>query len=118
MRAMESGIAGDIRGSAIRIIIRLALGEYTATGPRENILELESRVAWATVCNELQNEGYMMVSPEEYANAYGLPLASVIDRMEGAGSLFALVFRSGGQTSVLVPLEEKEEREGLGPILK
>ena len=102
----------EIRDSAIRIVTRLALGDYVLRGPRDNILELESRVAWATVATELHSEGYGMVSPEAYATICGEPPAFVIGMVELNGSLFALVY--GADT--LVPVPEREERKDLGPI--
>ena len=66
---MKHVILEEIRDSAIPIAIMLALGEYLTCGPQANILELESRVAWATVAAELHNEGYAMISPEELAAA-------------------------------------------------
>jgi hypothetical protein len=102
----------EIRESAVRIVIRLALGDYVLRGPRDNILELESRVAWATVASELHSEGYGMVSPEAYATTCGEPPASVTKMIEPDGSLFALVYR----VDALVPLPEREERDHLGPL--
>jgi hypothetical protein len=54
---MEPVILEEIRDSAIRIAIRLALGEYLLRGPQENVMELESRVAWATVVGEAGGSG-------------------------------------------------------------
>ncbi|WP_298266475.1 hypothetical protein [Geobacter sp.] len=105
----------DIRNSAVRIIIRLALGNYLLRGPGGNILELESRVAWATAVNELQNEGYLMVTPQEYAAASGLTEAEVVEQVEDEGSLFALFFPSEGEQGMVVPLE-REVKEHLGPL--
>lgn len=113
---MEPVILEEIRDSAIRIAIRLALGEYLLRGPQNNVLELESRVAWATVAAELQNEGYILITPEEYAKAYGLAPADVTDRIERDGSLFALVFAAVGETLTVVPAAGREERAHLGPI--
>jgi hypothetical protein len=109
---MEPVRLEEIRASAIRIVVRLALGEYILRGPRDNILELESRVAWATVATELYNEGYGMVSVEAYATVCGEPPAAVDDMIETDGSLFALVYGA----NALVPLPHREEREQLGPI--
>jgi hypothetical protein len=106
----------EIKDLAIRIATRLALGEYLIRGPLDNILELESRVAWATVAVELQKEGYTMVAPEEYAAFYDLSPATVSDRIETYGSLFALTYATAGETCTLVPLGEREEREELGPM--
>ena len=109
---MEPFKLEEIRESAIRIVIRLALGDYVLRGPRDNILELESRVALATVATELHSEGYGMVSLEAYATTCGEPPAAVTDMIELDGSLFALVYGA----DALVPLPEREEREHLGPI--
>jgi hypothetical protein len=109
---MEPVRLEEIRASAIRIITRLGLGDYVLRGPRDNILELESRVAWATVASELHGEGYGMVSVEAYATVCGEPPASVDDMIETDGSLFALVYGD----NVQVPLPDREEREHLGPI--
>ncbi len=109
---MEPATLEDIRASAIRIVIRLALGDYALRGPRENILELESRVAWSTVVTELHREGYGMVSLAAYATMYGEPPASVTEMIELDGSLFALVYGA----NVLVSLPEREEPEQLGPV--
>lgn len=113
---MVSVTLKEIRDSATRIAIRLALGELLVRGPHNNVLELESRVAWATVANELQNEGYIMVTPNEYAEAYALAPAAVSGMIEQDGSLFALVYASAGEKFTLVPLTEREAREQLGPI--
>lgn len=113
---MEAVILKEIRDSAIRIAIRLDLGKYQERGPHNNVLELESRVAWATVVSELQNEGYIIVPPEEYAAVCGLTQEDVIGMIEQDGSLFGLVYASAGETFMAVPLAEREEREQLGPI--
>lgn len=113
---MEPVTLKEIKDSATRIAIRLALGEYLVRGPRDNVLELESRVAWATVVTELQNEGYIMVPTEEYAALYGLNPADVIGMIEQDGSLFALVYSSAGETCRAIPLAERKAREQLGPI--
>jgi hypothetical protein len=113
---MELVILKDIRDSAIRIAIRLGLGEYRERGPHSNVLELESRVAWATVVTELQNEGYVIVRPEEYAAVYGMTPADVFGMIERDGSLFGLVYVSAGETFMAVPLAERKAQEQLGPI--
>jgi hypothetical protein len=113
---MEPIILKEIRDSSIRIVIRLGLGEYRERGPHNNVLELESRVAWATVITELQNEGYIVVSPEEYAAVYGLTPADVIGMIEQDGNLFGLVYASAGKTFMAVPLAERKAQEQLGPI--
>jgi hypothetical protein len=109
-------VLGVIRDVAIRITIRLALGDYRLQGPQDNILELESRVAWAAVVTELQNEGYRLVSPEEYGATYGLAPAAVGEMVDRHGTLFALVYASGGSAGMVVPLAEREENELLGPM--
>ena len=116
MRAMESVKLRKIGDSAIRIAIRLALGEYFVRGPQDNVLVLESRVAWATVASELLKEGYIMVLPEEYAAVYGLAPTAVNDMIERSGSLFALAYAARDETFTLVPLAEREVREQLGSI--
>jgi hypothetical protein len=113
---MPPVISEEIRDSAIRIVIRLGLGTCQVRGPGGNILELESRVAWATTVSELQNEGYAMVSPDEYGAAYGLTPAEVRDRIDGTGSLFAVTYASPGGSAMAVPLDEQEEKELLGPV--
>ncbi len=104
----------EIGKSAIRIVIRLSLGDYVVRGPRNNILELESRVAWATVASELHNEGYVMVPIEAYATICSLTPEAVSEMVETDGSLFALVHQAD-EGCELVPLPDREERE-LGPI--
>ena len=113
---MKPVILEEIRDSAIRIAIRLALGEYFLRGPQENIMELESRVAWATVATELEKEGYALISPEAYATANNLDPAAVTSMIEQDGSLFALVYAMGDQTFTAVPLPDREEREQLGSV--
>lgn len=113
---MRRVILEEIRDAAIRIAIRLALGEYRICGPQANILELESRVAWATVATELHNEGYAMISPEELAAAGGQPPAAVIAGIERKGDLFALCYAARGETFLLVSLPEREERDQLGSM--
>ena len=109
-------ILEEIRDSAIRIAIRLALGEYFLRGPQENVMELESRVAWATVAAELEKEGYALISPEAYATANNLTPAAVTSMIEQDGSLFALVYATGDETFTAVPLADREEREQLGSV--
>lgn len=105
MTCVEPVDVKRICGSAIRIAIRLALGEYLITGPRDNIMELESRVAWATIASELRNEGYGMVAPEEYGAALELTPAAVEVIIRQDGTLFALAYGA----DLLVPLEGREE---------
>lgn len=113
---MEPVILEEIRDLAIRIAIRLALGEYLLRGPQENILELESRVAWATVAAELEKEGYILISPEAYATANNLAPAAVTGMIEQDGSLFALVYLAGDETFMAVPMPDREEHEQLGAV--
>ena len=113
---MEPFTLEEIRKSAIRIVTRLALGDYVVRGPRNNILEVESRVAWATVASELHNEGYVMVPIEAYATICRLTPEAVSDMIETDGSLFALVYPPAGGACELVPVPEREEREQLGPV--
>lgn len=113
---MERVTVKAIRDSAVRIAIRLDLGEFQIRGPLDNVLEMESRVAWATVATELQNEGYGMVQPEEYAATYGVALAEVMAMIEQNGLLFALRYRTKEEDQLLVPLAEHELRADLGAI--
>jgi hypothetical protein len=113
---MEPVIFEEIRDSAIRIAIRLDLGEYFLRGAQENVMELESRVAWATVVAELEKEGYALVSPEAYATANNLAPPAVTDMIEQDGTLFALVYATGDETVTAVPLADREEREQLGSV--
>lgn len=98
-----------IRHDAVLVIIRLGLGRYELKGPGGNILEPESRVAWATVANELGGEGYTLVSPSEYADTFDLSEEEVLARVWGEGSLFALAYgdEAGSGAGLLVPLPEK-----------
>jgi hypothetical protein len=116
MTTLEPVVLKEIRDSAIRIAIRLALGEYLLRGAHGNVMELESRVAWSTVATELQNEGYVMVTPEDYAAAHALAPAAVGRMIEQDGSLFALVYPAAGETVTVVALAKREPREQLGPI--
>ncbi|BCS54577.1 hypothetical protein [Geobacter sp. SVR] len=93
-----------MKRDAICIIIRVGLGEYRLTGPQDNIMTPESRVAWATVVHELQGEGYALVSPEEYAEETGLAPDAVTALIHEQGSLFALAYRD----ELVVPLPRKE----------
>ena len=115
---METVIVREIVDSAIRIATRLALGEFIVRGPGNNVLELESRVAWATVATELHKEAFTMVPPGEFAAVSGLTLAAVSEMSEKDGTLFALVYESAGKSFMLVPLAKREPRELLGPIPK
>jgi len=113
----EKVVLEEIANSARRIIIRLAVGGFTSSGPKSNILTVESLVAFSTVVNELYREGYQMVSPEEYAAACGITLESVFERIRGAGELFLLEYGEGSSPNQAVPLEEKSVSEELGPHL-
>ncbi len=113
---MEPVILEEIKDSAIRIAIRLALGEYFLRGPQENVMELESRVAWATVIAELEKEGYALVSPEAYATTNNLAPSAVADMIEQDGILFALVYVAGDEMFTAVPLTDREKREQLGSV--
>jgi hypothetical protein len=93
-----------IRRDAICVIIRLGLGGYALQGPAENILLPESYVAWATVMNELGNEGYRLVTAEEYAATSGTGVSEVLAQVHAQGGLFALVY----DAFLVVPLPEKE----------
>ena len=107
----------EVRRSAELIIIRLGLGMYAIAGPRSNILEVESRPAWAATVNELGNEGYGMTSPEGYAAACGVTAEEVRRMIRLEGSLFAVVFVTTTGEQVGVPLPEKERSGYLGPLL-
>lgn len=76
-----------MRREAVCIIIRAGLGTYDLRGPSRNILEPESRVAWATVVNDLGSEGYRLVTPEEYAEEIVVDLDNILDvaPMDGVG---------------------------------
>jgi hypothetical protein len=115
---MEPVILEEIRDLAIRIAIRLALGEYVLRGPQENIMELESRVAWATVIAELEKEGYLLISSEGYSTVNNMAPEAVACMIDQDGSLFALVYAKGDETFTAVPLAEREEHEQLGPVLR
>jgi len=93
-----------IRRDALRILIRLGLGTYEQSGPQRNIFIPESRVAWATIVNELIKEGYRPVSPETYAETCGKTPDEVRASIEDDGTLFVLRY----EESSLVPLPEKE----------
>jgi len=113
MEPVDLGVVAD---SAIRIATRLALGEYVLRGPYGNILEVESRVAWATVITELEKEGYALVPPLEYSLEYGLAPEVVSAMIEVEGSLFAVSWTSSGISQLAVPLAEREVIEQLGPV--
>ena len=70
-----------LRRDAICVIIRLGLGGYDLQGTAGNILVPESYVAWATVKSELGNEGYSLVTAEEYAAARGLGITEVLTQV-------------------------------------
>jgi hypothetical protein len=114
---MDADAIATIRAAAIRIAIRLALGDFQLGGPQGNVMEVESRVAWATIATELAKEGYTLVSPEEYAERYGVTAAVVAAGIEAHGSIFALEFAAPGERLRAVPLEETEAQEELGPLL-
>jgi len=93
-----------IQRDALRVLIRLGLGTYEQDGPQRNIFIPESRVAWATIVNELTKEGYRLVTPETYAEACGKTPNEVLALIRDSGTLFALRY---GESS-LVPLPEKD----------
>lgn len=88
---------------AICVVIRTGLGGYELRGPAANILVPESYVAWSTVKNDLENEGYRLVTPEEYAATRSMTPAEVLAEVHEEGSLFALVYGE----SIVVPLPER-----------
>lgn len=92
-----------VRRDAICIIIRVGLGTYDLRGPKDNILLPESRVAWATVVNDLQGEGYVLVSPDEYGEATGMRPSEVDANIHAKGSLFAIAYGE----DLVVPLPRK-----------
>jgi|SRR6185369_593827 len=93
----------QVRHDAVLVIIRLDLGGYELRGPASNVLEPESRVVWATVVNELGNEGYVMVSPTEYAASCDMNEEEVLALIWRDGTLFAVAF--GDETSLPLPLK-------------
>lgn len=100
---IEPVVLDRLRRDAVCIILRLGLGEFELRGPAENILVPESYVAWATVQNELENEGYCLVAPEAYAAASGLSSAEVQTQLHAQGTLFALSYGN----FIVVALPEK-----------
>lgn len=103
-RIMEPVELERLRRDAVCVIIRLGLGGYRLQGAAENILVPESYVAWATVKSELGNEGYILVTPEEYADACEMEITEVLAQVHQKGDLFALVY----EEEIVVPLPEKE----------
>ena len=99
----EPVVLERLRRDAICVITRLGLGEFKLLGAAENIFVPESYVAWATVQNELGNEGYCLVTPEAYAEACGLSNAEVLARLHEQGTLFALSY----DDFVVVAMPEK-----------
>lgn len=97
----EPVVLERLRRDAVCIITRLGLGNFALHGAAENILVPESYVAWATVQNELANEGYSLLAPDAYAAASGLSLAEVLAQLHERGSLFAL--RYGEFLVVVLP---------------
>lgn len=99
----EPVVLERLRRDAICVITRLGLGTFAQQGPAQNILVPESYVAWATLQNELGNEGYRLLAPDAYAEASGLSRAEVLARLHEQGTLFALVY----EDFVVVALPEK-----------
>jgi len=87
---MEPVVLERLRRDAVCVITRLGLGEFALQGPAQNILVPESYVAWATVQNELGNEGYSLLAPDDYAESSGLSRAEVQAQLHEQGTLFAL----------------------------
>ena len=106
----------EIRETAVRTIIRMELGEYRAEGPRENILHLESWSSWNTLVNELTKEGYVLLTPAEYAEVNRVSGDRVDTMIRKEGTLFALLYMSGPQIHCAVPLNTMEPPEGMGPF--
>ena len=101
---VEPVVLDRLRRDAICVITRLGLGNYQLRGIAKNILVPESYVAWATVQNELENEGYHLVSPEVYAATSGLSSVEVQSQIYDRGGLFALNYGE----ALVVALPEKE----------
>lgn len=93
-----------VRKDATCIIIRVGLGSYELSGPQDNILIPESRVAWATVVHDLEGEGYVMVTPTEYAEVTCMPVDDVNIKIHQQGKLFGVSYRD----EMVVPLPQKE----------
>ena len=101
---VEPVVLDRLRREAICVITRLGLGNYQLRGIEQNILVPESYVAWATVQNELANEGYHLVTPEVYAATSGLSSVEVQAQIYARGGLFALNYGE----ALVVALPEKE----------
>ncbi|SNB46222.1 hypothetical protein [Geobacter sp. DSM 9736] len=101
---MEPVELDRVKRDAACVIIRVGLGSYDLQGPAENVLVPESHVAWSTVINDLQGEGYFFVTPGEYADMEGISEDEVHDRVEKEGCLFGLMYRD----SLVVPLPRRE----------
>lgn len=108
----------EVRRSAEQALIRLDLGAFTITGPRENVIEVESLVAWSSTVNALYGEGYHMVSPAEYATHYEIEGDTVTDRIYREGKLFALFYQGDDGAFISVPLEGKDLKDDLGHHLE
>jgi hypothetical protein len=106
----------EIRDAAIRSIIRLELGEYREEGTRGNILHLESWSSWNTLVNELTKEGFVLVTPAEYAEINALSGDEVDALIRKSGTLFALLYISGPTIHCAVPLQSRETPEGFAPF--
>ncbi|HJV64250.1 MAG TPA: hypothetical protein VJ550_00810 [Geomonas sp.] len=104
----------EVVAAAQRIIIRTGVGWFTNSGPAGNIVTVESRVAFSTVVNELYREGCQMVTPQEYAEQYGLETDLVYRRISEEGTLFLLVYPDSEPPSEAVPLEERNYLDGIG----
>lgn len=102
-KMVEPVVLERLRRDAVCVITRLGLGNFQLQGAAENILMPESYVAWATLQNELGNEGYGLVTPEDYAAACGLSSTEVQTKIYEQGSLFALSYGD----FVVVALPEK-----------
>lgn len=97
-----------VKQDAVRVIIRLGLGNYDVKGPLENVLFPESYVAWSTVVNELGREGYGMVTLLEYEELHGVPERQALAEIWEAGTLFAVAHENNGRLSLAVPLPEQD----------
>lgn len=110
----ENVVLDEVVDAAQRIIIRNGVGWFANSGPHGNIMTVESRVAFSTALNELYREGYQMVTPQEYAEQYGLTVESVYCKIREEGTLFFLIYPDSEPPSEAVPLEERSVVADLG----
>jgi hypothetical protein len=110
----EKVVLDELVDCAQRIIIRNAVGWFANSGPQGNIITVESRVAFSTTLNELYREGYQMVTPQEYAEQYGLAEEGVYRRIREEGTLFLLIYPDSEPPCEAVPLEDRSVVADLG----